>query len=202
LHQTQTTSINQLVHYATNEFTGTWAPANYPNGVNVKNLLVPFPTGNTSGGAGAMLTKTGVTDHASDLFSTSTPGVCAVPIKNAPFFVGTQIGSNPIPCSMEIVDQGTFDQAPRLNGFQIDGRLDQYFRAGKDRIYADYVLEPQVSDFIWWRPGFNSTTPGGSRYLKLFPEIKTGRTVAKRIFRNGNGLAATPRLRRSWHASP
>jgi TonB dependent receptor len=24
-----------------------------------------------------------------------------------------------------------------------------------------------VSDFIWWRPGFNSTTPGGSRYINF-----------------------------------
>ena len=167
LHQTQTTSANSLVHYATNDFTGTWAPANYPNSVNVKNLLVPFPVGSGTNGQVATTGKSGVTAYASDLFSTSTPGVCAVPIKNAPFFVGTQIGSTPIDCTMEVVDQGPFNQSPRVNGFQIDGRVDQYFRGGNDRIYADYVLEPQVSDFIWWRPGFNATTPGGSRYINF-----------------------------------
>ena len=164
LHQTQTTSSNSLVHYATNNFTGTWAPANYPNSVNVQNLLVPFPIGSGTNGQVATTGKSAVTDYASDLFATSTPDVCAVPIKNLPFYLGTQIGSTPIPCGMEVVDQGPFNQSPRVEGFQIDGRLDQYFRGGLDRIYADYVLEPQVSDFIWWRPGFNSTTPGGSRY--------------------------------------
>jgi hypothetical protein len=167
LHQNQTSSSNSIVHYATNDFTGTWAPANYPNSVNVQNLLVPFPIGSGTNGQVATTTKSGVTSYASDLFATSTPGVCAVPIKDKPFFLGTQIGSTPIPCGMEIVDQGTFNQSPRVDGFQIDGRLDQYFRGGKDRIYGAYVLEPQVSDFIWWRPGFNATTPGGSRYVNF-----------------------------------
>ena len=167
LHQTQTSSSNSLIHYATNDFTGTWAPANYPNSVNVANLLVPFPIGAGSNGQVATTTKTAVTSYGSDLFSTSTPGVCAVPVKNAPFYAGTQIGSTPIDCGMEIVDTGLFNQSPRVNGFQIDGRLDQYFRDGKDRFYADYVLAPQVSDFIWWRPNFNATTPGGSRYLNV-----------------------------------
>ena len=164
LHQTQSSSSNSLVQYATNDFTGTWAPANYPNGVNVQNLLVPFPVGNATNGQVATTTETSVVDYASNLFATSTPGVCAVPIKNLPFYLGTQIGSKPIPCSMQVVDQGTFNQSPRVDGFLIDGRLDQYFRGGLDRVYADYVLEPQISDFMWWRPGFNSTTPGGSRY--------------------------------------
>ena len=165
LHQTQTSSSNSLIHYATNDFTGTWAPANYPKSVNVANLLVPFPIGAGTNGQVATTTKIGVTDHASDLFATGTPGVCAVPIKNAPFYLGTQIGSTPIPCDLEVVDTGLFNQSPRVDGFQIDGRLDQSFRDGKDRFYADYVLEPQISDFIWWRPDFNATTPGGSRYL-------------------------------------
>jgi outer membrane receptor protein involved in Fe transport len=29
------------------------------------------------------------------------------------------------------------------------------------------VLEPQISDFLWFRPGFNTTTPGGTRYVNL-----------------------------------
>jgi hypothetical protein len=180
LHQTQTSSSNSLIHYATNDFTGTWAPANYPNSVNVQNLLVPFPIGSGSNGQVATTTKTGVTSYASDLFSTSDPTVCAVPIKNAPFYLGTQIGSTPIPCNLEVVDQGLFNQSPRVNGFQIDGRLDQYFREGKDRFYADYVLEPQISDFIWWRPDFNSTTPGGSRYLNAnFTHIFTPNLISQ-----------------------
>lgn len=167
LHQTQVSTSNSLVHFATNEFTGTWAPQHYPNGANVKNLLQAFPVGSVTGSQVASVETEGVTAYASDLFATSTPGVCAVPIKDAPFFLGTQIGSNPIDCSMEVVDFGTLNQAPKVNGFQIDGRIDQNFRGGLDRLYAAYVLEPQVSDFIWWRPGFNSSTPGGSRYLNF-----------------------------------
>jgi hypothetical protein len=167
MHQTQSSAVSGVTDWATNDFTGTWAPQYYPNGVNVNNLLKPFPTGNATNGQVASVVRQGVTDYASDLFPTSTPGVCAVPIKNLPFYLGHQIGSNPIPCGMEIVDYGVLDQEPRVDGFQVDGRVDQYFRKGLDRLYADYVLEPQESDFIWWRPGFNSTTPGGSRYLNF-----------------------------------
>jgi len=167
LHQTQTTAQAALQHWATNDFTGTWAPANYPNSANVQKLLVPFPVGNATSGQIGTVIKQGVTAYASDLFSTSTPGVCAVPVKDAPFYLGNQIGSTPIDCGMEVVDQGVFNQTPRVDGFQLNGRMDQYFRDGKDRVYGSYLLEPQVSDFIWWRPGFNSTTPSGTRYLNL-----------------------------------
>jgi hypothetical protein len=167
LHQTQITSYNSLQYWATNQFTGTWAPQNYPGGVNVNNLLKPFPVGSATGGQVASVQKQGVGSYASDLFATNTPGVCAVPVKDAPFYLGTQIGSKPIDCAMEVVDYGVLNQAPRLNGFQLNGRVDQYFRGGLDRLYADYVLEPQQSDFIWWRPGFNATTPGGSRFLNF-----------------------------------
>jgi hypothetical protein len=167
LHQTQVTSYNSLQHWATNDFTGTWAPQAYPNGVNVSHLLKPFPVGSASSGQVASVQKQGVGTYASDLFATDTQGVCAVPVKDAPFYLGKQVGSKPIDCGMEVVDYGVLNQAPRLNGFQVDGRVDQYFRKGLDRLYADYVLEPQESDFIWWRPGFNSTTPGGSRFLNF-----------------------------------
>jgi hypothetical protein len=167
VHQTQLAALSSIVDWATNDFTGTWAPANYPNGVNVNNLLKPFPIGSASNGQVGGPVREGVIDYASDLFPTSTPGVCAVPIKNLPFYLGHQIGSKPIPCGMEVVDYGTQDETPRTNGFQVDGRIDQYFRGGLDRVYADYVLEPQISDFIWWRPAFDALTPGGSRYLNF-----------------------------------
>jgi hypothetical protein len=168
MHQTQVNSQSGLYTYADNGFTGTWAPANYPNSVNVKNLLVPFPTGSATGGQKATVTLNSVTSHASDLFATSTSGVCAVPIYSGlDGNGGTQTGSTPIDCTMPIDDQGYLNQNPRVNGYQISGRIDQNFRGGKDRIYGAYVLEPQVSDFIWIRPGFNTTTPGGSRYVNL-----------------------------------
>ena len=193
LHQTQLFAASGVIHYATNEFTGTWAPAHYPylasapvgqsQGANVQNLLASFPVGPATGGQTATIIKTGVTDYASNLFSTSTPGVCAVPIKNAPFYLGHEIGSNPIDCTMEIVDNGLFNQTPRVNGFQINGRLDQLFRGGKDRVYGAYLLEPEVSDFIKPRPGFNSTTPAGTRYLNFnYTHLFTPNLVNQAIF--------------------
>lgn len=174
MHQTQINSQSGLFTYADNDFTGTWAPANYPNSVNVKNMLVPFPTGSATGGQIASVVKSKVTSYGSDLFPTKDaqgniiPDVCAVPIYSGlNGNGGTQTGSTPIPCTMPIDDQGSLNQNPRVNGFQINGRIDQNFRGGKDRIYGAYVLEPQVSDFIWIRPGFNTTTPGGSRYVNF-----------------------------------
>ncbi|WP_109488505.1 TonB-dependent receptor [Occallatibacter savannae] len=171
LHQTQITAISGLVHYATNEFVGgpnSWAAQTYPNSVNVQKLLIPFPAGDsTISGQKAALQKTGVVQHASDQFQQS-PGVCAVPERSGPWFFGHNTGVfHPIDCGMEIVDTGVLNQSPRVNGFQLNGRLDQYFRNGNDRVYAAYLLQPQTSDFIWWRPGFNSTTPGGTRYLNF-----------------------------------
>jgi hypothetical protein len=174
LNQTQKDALSGVQHWLTNDFTQTWAAQTYPNGVNVQNLLVPFPTGSATGGQVASLHKTGVTAYASQVVDgghgdawQQSDGTCAVPTFSAPFFLGSQTGSHAIPCGLEVVDQGNLNQIPRVNGFQLDARIDQYFRDGKDRIYAAYLLQPQVSDFIWWRPGFNSTTPGGNRYLNF-----------------------------------
>ena len=86
-----------------------------------------------------------------------------------PVYAGlfNQTGTVSIPCTQPILDNVIQSQSPRVNGFQLDGRIDQYFRGGKDRIYGAYVLEPQISDFLWFRPGFNTTTPGGTRYVNL-----------------------------------
>ena len=190
-HQTQTTAEASLIQYVDNDFTGTWAPANYPEpadnmtteapsqGMNVANLMVPFPVGPGSAGpvAGqvASVLRTSVLATAAtttDVFHNwgswqTSPGVCSVPNYSGPFVGGTPNSRTPIPCTMDISDEGEFGQSPRVDGFLIDGRIDQDFRGGKDRLYADYVLLPQISDFIWWRPGFNAETPGGSRYLNF-----------------------------------
>lgn len=144
-----------------NSFTGTWAPANFPNSVTVANLLAPFPLGNATGGQSSINTFVNVATTAQDMYGTSTPNVCII---NDPQGIAPSV---PIPCTQVINDNVIQSQAPRVNGFQLDGRIDQYFRGGQDRIYGAYVLEPQVSDFLWYRPGFNSTTPGGTRYVNL-----------------------------------
>jgi hypothetical protein len=159
LHQHQTTPIaNGTNTVADNTFTGTWAPANFPDSPNVMNLLAPFPLGNATGGQSSVNTTLSVAETAQQMYGTSTPNVCQVP-KGAGFVS--------IPCTMPILDNVEQSQAPRVNGFQLDARIDQYFRGGKDRIYGAYVLEPQVSDFLWFRPGFNCTTPGGTRYVNF-----------------------------------
>jgi hypothetical protein len=199
-HQTETNSVPGLINYADNGFTGTWATANYPEpannlttsapsqGADVANLYSAFPTfgagvpqsADVVAGQVASIAQLSVLQHASDLFSTDVPDVCAVPIKDGPWFFGKQIASTPIPCSQAIVDQGEYSQAPRVDGFLWNGRLDQTFRQGKDRLYADYVLLPQISDFIWWRPGFNCETPGGSRYLNFnFTHIVNDHLIAQ-----------------------
>jgi hypothetical protein len=151
-------------------FIDTWATANFPNSVTVKNLLVPFPLGNATGGQSAFNTLLGPTKTAEDIPDwVITPNVsCAVP-KVSVLDPGGTIAADgiPLPCTTVISDYDSFSQSPRENGYQIDGRIDQYFRGGQDRIYGAYVLEPQVSDFLWWRPGFNAQTPGGTRYVNL-----------------------------------
>jgi hypothetical protein len=153
-----------------NAFAGTWAPANFPDSVTVKNLLVPFPIGNATGGQSAFNTLLGPTKTAEDVADwVITPDVsCAVPKVSAADPGGTIAADGiPLPCTTVISDYDSFSQAPRENGYQLDGRIDQYFRGGQDRIYGAYVLEPQTSDFLWWRPGFNGETPGGTRYVNL-----------------------------------
>lgn len=190
LHQTQETAMSGGIDYLDNSFTQTWAPANYPfnasapvgksQGANVHYLLQPFPAGSATGGQIASIYQTGVVAYASNYNSDphGTPSgwvgpwqptstTCAVPTYSGPWFTGSFTGSHSIPCSTPIVDSGNLNQTPRVNGFQIDGRLDQYFREGKDRVYGAYLLQPQVSDFIWWRPNFNATTPGGSRFVNV-----------------------------------
>ena len=157
LLQHQTTPIanapNQVLD---NSFTGTWAPANFPNSVNVQNLLVPFPLGNATGGQKSINTFVSVAETAADV-SPNTSGQTT----------GCTLAGASIDCTQALVDNIIQSQAPRVNGFQLDGRIDQYFRGGQDRVYGAYVLEPEVSDFLWYRPGFNSTTPGGTRYVNL-----------------------------------
>jgi hypothetical protein len=162
LLQHQTTPIaNGENEVMDNDFSGTWAPAHFPNSLTVKDLLAPFPLGNATGGQSSVNTFVNVATTAQDMYGTSTPGVCVI---NDPEGIAPSV---PISCTQVINDNIIQSQAPRVNGYQLDARIDQYFRGGKDRIYGAYVLEPQVSDFLWFRPGFNSTTPGGTRYVNL-----------------------------------
>ena len=194
LHQTQVDALNGEQSTADNGFTGGWAKTNYPNGVNVQNLLAAFPTGNATGGQKSIDTNLRVVNTAQDFWGTSTPNFCQVPIYSG--YGGVVTGYNPIPCTLTINEEVDQAQGPRVNGFQLDARVDQYLRGGKDRIYGAYVLEPQVSDFLWDRPGFNSTTPGGARYVNFnYTHIFTPSLISQTsvsVVRFYNAFAPSP----------
>src|SRR5208337_1059019 len=66
--QHQTTPIpNGTNTVYDNDFTGTWAPANFPNSVTVKNLLAPFPLGDATGGQSSHNQFVSVAKTANDL---------------------------------------------------------------------------------------------------------------------------------------
>jgi outer membrane receptor protein involved in Fe transport len=156
LHQNQISSSSSVSNYTAPEFIQ-WAHQNYPNSLDVNDLLLAFPADK--------ITHLGTAVTANQGWAPSSNGVCTVPVNAAPF--GTQIGSTPIPCSLPVLDSGIFNQAPTVIGHQIDARLDQYFRQGKDRIYASFIETPQTSNFLWWHSGYDALTPSVTRYGNL-----------------------------------
>jgi hypothetical protein len=88
-----------------------WAQQNFPNTVGTK-LLTEYPI------SGATITS--VAQTAGDVF----PTTC-----------GTVAAAN-IPCSLPMVDTGTYEASPYRNGLQFNTRIDKYF--GKDRLYGNF----------------------------------------------------------------
>ena len=88
-----------------------WAGQNYPATLGT-SLLQKYPI---TAAQNATVAAT-----ANDIF----PGLC-----------GTPAASN-IPCSLAMVDSGTYNASPYRNALQFNTRIDQYF--GKDRLYGNY----------------------------------------------------------------
>ena len=88
-----------------------WAVQNFPGTVGTQ-LLQKYPIKPTS--------SSSVAQTANDIF----PGLC-----------GTAATSN-IPCSLPMVDSGTYSASPYRNGLQWNVRVDQYW--SKDRLYGNF----------------------------------------------------------------
>jgi hypothetical protein len=88
-----------------------FAAANFPNSLGTQ-LLQQYPIKPTS--------SSSVEQTANDVF----PGTC-----------GTPAAGN-IPCSLPMIDNGTYAASPYRNGLQYNVRIDQYF--GKDRLYGNF----------------------------------------------------------------
>jgi len=90
-----------------------FAKTNYPNTVGTHVLTTYLP----SGIGGVTVLQTG-----QDVFG-SAPGGC-----------GTTAGQNGVPCTLPVIDQGSFGATSIRNGTQYFARIDQGFK--KDRIYV------------------------------------------------------------------
>ena len=90
-----------------------FSQANFPNTVGTKVLSTYLP----SGVGGVTVQQTG-----QDVFG-SDPGGC-----------GTTAGQNGVPCTLPMIDQGSFGATQIRNGTQYFARIDQGFK--NDRIYV------------------------------------------------------------------
>ncbi|HEX4424404.1 MAG TPA: TonB-dependent receptor [Terriglobales bacterium] len=67
--------------------------------------------------------------------ATSSSSVAAFGSNIFPTTCGTPTAGN-IPCSLPLIDNGTYSASPYRNGLQFNTRIDQYF--GQDRLYGNY----------------------------------------------------------------
>jgi Carboxypeptidase regulatory-like domain/TonB dependent receptor len=105
-------SAGGLVTFADPQFIA-FSQANFPNTVGTKVLSTYLP----SGVGGVTVQQTG-----QDVFG-SDPGGC-----------GTTAGQNGVPCTLPMIDQGSFGATQIRNGTQYFARIDQGFK--NDRIYV------------------------------------------------------------------
>jgi hypothetical protein len=90
-----------------------FAQTNYPNtvGTHVLNTYLPSGVGGTT-----------VQQTAQDVFGAAAGGC------------GTTVGQNGVPCTLPVIDQGSFGATQIRNGTQYFARIDQGFK--RDRIYV------------------------------------------------------------------
>jgi len=181
LDQNQQEGMSSQHTYLSNDF-GTWAAGAYPNGVLANKLLAAFPVGTAALGQTATMANSVTQQTAQQFFGLIPAGfggdgnTCGVPVYTADGTTNTAVTSSingqvasytTIPCTLAVFNQGIFNQTPKIDGFQLNGRLDQYFRNGNDRFYGAYLLQPANADYIHWRPGFSDKNPSGARYLNF-----------------------------------
>ena len=133
--------------YESNDFYN-WALGAIPNQPFITKFAAARPTRDQF---------TNVKYYASDLF----------PANGASGPACGQVSTQFMPCNLPLIDQGIFNQSPRLPGTQYNIRLDQYFRNAQDRIFLNYFRVDQTSDFFSPRPDFDSETPSHTDFASV-----------------------------------
>ena len=117
-----------------------WAQANYPRSIGT-SLLTNYPVN--------AATITGVAKTAQNVLGNSC---------------GTS-AANFVPCSLPMIDNGTYTLSPFRDGTQWSGRLDQYFHS--DRIYANYYQTILSTSNPSIRAGMTTENHNFTRSLQL-----------------------------------
>jgi Carboxypeptidase regulatory-like domain/TonB dependent receptor len=125
-----------------------FAQQHFPNTIGTQ-ILTQYPLANVG--------ITGVNKTAQDIFG-GTCGTAATAF---------------MPCNMPLIDEGRFQPSPFRNALQYNGRLDQYFRDGRDRFYFNLYKVDLDTETIPNRTGFydvgnNNTNAYQLSYTHLF----------------------------------
>jgi hypothetical protein len=107
-----------------------WAQQNFPSSLGTK-LLTTYPIKSSAIGT--------VSETAQDIF----PTTC-----------GTSAAAN-IPCSLSMIDSGTYEASPYRRGVEWNTRIDTYF--SKDRLYGNFYRMTHNDQTSSVRTGFDST---------------------------------------------
>ncbi len=134
-------SSTQVHTFEAPEFVS-WAKANFPNSIGTQVLTLYPVVGATT--AGVALT-------AQDVFGSQC---------------GTSTTFN-IPCSMPMVDNGTYKPSPFRNGSQANVRIDHNFNSNHDRIYGSYFRTHVDTENPTIRSGFSSTGENQTKMLQI-----------------------------------
>ncbi len=131
-----------------------WAGQNYPNTLGT-TLLQKYAIKTAQNAT--------VSSTANDIF----PGLC-----------GTPAASN-IPCSLPMVDTGTYNASPYRNALQFNTRIDQYF--GKDRLYGNYYRMSHNDETPNIRTQFETT----NRYNTNSLQVNETHTFNSKVLNEG-----------------
>jgi hypothetical protein len=173
-HQTEIESKSMLVDDPSPDFIN-WAQQTYPNSYDVKDLMAAFPT---TFSAINGLTVTNPSLLTAGQAATTGAGGVSMTGGTCSFLTTTP---QPIPCDMSMFLGTVYNQIPFVDGFQFNGRLDQYFSGGKDRIYGDYMYLSSNSNYEFWKHGYNAYTPNWARYVNVNYTHTFGPTVVNQL---------------------
>jgi hypothetical protein len=123
-------SSSQVHTYESEEFVN-WAKQQFPDSLGTQ-LLSTYPVTNA--------VMTGVALTAQDVFGSD----CGTPATFG------------IPCTLAMVNTGTYKPSPFHNGLQYSGRVDHYFNQNRDRIYGNFYRTSVENENPAIRPSFQT----------------------------------------------